>query len=78
MDIFFVSFNSTSGMYGRETQTIIQIPGDNEPVHDALLQEVAVAPFYCENGCGGEALDETDITRYELGACTAQNVCTLV
>lgn len=37
--------------------------------------EYVPAPYYCEQGCGGNVTGSTDINIYEHGTCVQQGVC---
>lgn len=63
-------------MVSASTQELIPIPPSTAPPVDVVETEYAVAPFYCTTGCGGNAINEYDITQYEFGDCTDQGICT--
>ncbi|XP_069117927.1 uncharacterized protein [Argopecten irradians] len=67
---------TSTGMVSASTQQLIIIPpGTGEP-EQVVETEYTVAPFYCVDGCGGNAINEYDITQYQFGDCTNQDVCT--
>ncbi|KAK3576183.1 hypothetical protein CHS0354_001202 [Potamilus streckersoni] len=68
-------FNSSTGMLSALDEHLVPIPPSTDIPHPAELEEYAVAPFYCEQGCGGSKIDEFDITKYQKGTCISQNQC---
>ncbi|KAL3862181.1 hypothetical protein ACJMK2_008168, partial [Sinanodonta woodiana] len=68
-------YNSSTGILCTLNEVPVPIPPSTEPPHPTVLEEYAVAPFYCDQGCGGDKTDEFDITKYEKGTCISQDQC---
>ncbi|KAK3592578.1 hypothetical protein CHS0354_018845 [Potamilus streckersoni] len=68
-------YNSSTGILSTLNEAPVPIPPSTEQPRSAVLEEYAVATFYCEKGCGGDRVDEFDITKYKKGTCISQNQC---
>ncbi|KAL3862163.1 hypothetical protein ACJMK2_008151, partial [Sinanodonta woodiana] len=68
-------FNSSTGMLSALNEELVPIPPSTDIPQYTELEEYAVAPYYCEQGCGGSQTDEFDIRKYEKGTCVSQNRC---
>ncbi|KAJ8320439.1 hypothetical protein KUTeg_002026 [Tegillarca granosa] len=67
--------NTSTGCVGAYSQKLIPIPPSTDPPRPIVKIDYAVAPFYCELGCGGNNTNEFDITQYQFGICQAQDIC---
>lgn len=72
------SYNSSTGMISAFTQQIVPIPPDTAPPQMEEKADYAIAPFYCNGGCGGNNTDEFDVTKYEFGKCVSMDKCEYV
>lgn len=68
-------YNSSTGMISAFTQQIVPIPPDTAPPQMEEKADYAIAPFYCNGGCGGNNTDEFDVTKYEFGKCVSMDKC---
>ncbi len=83
-DIFFSRYRSANGLFWLDEQKLVteNWSFENRDLRQGVsYQEIerteyVPAPFYCENGCGGNKTNPENIQLYEHGTCSKQNTCT--
>ena len=57
-------------------QQLSPIPPSTGPFNLKIeMEEDTVAAFYCQQGCGGNAIDVYNISRYQNGDCVSMGLC---
>lgn len=69
------NYLSLTGKVSLKTQRLIPHGDERWPPEGIIRRELIISVFYCEQNCGFNTIDETDINRYDSGKCTSTGVC---